>query len=153
MVRYLFYNSRKFLSKDPFQESILGIFALHVQYHASREEIDDTKPKIMFYALCVLYALSVAVIALDTGLVVVLRSVSNNAALFFSFALIDCTHRTTLVYCSTWPMLSPYYSVAVTFSPNVSLYAQLTILIDSICSSNLQRYTVAGLCGVATSVW
>ena len=58
-----------------------GIFALHVQYHTSKEETDNTKQKTVFYALCVLYVLSVVVVALGTGEFVVLF-VSNNAAFF-----------------------------------------------------------------------
>jgi hypothetical protein len=86
------------------------------------------------------------VVALNTEDFVAFAFVSNNAA-FFRFALISYAHRPmTSVYCS-------FYSVAVTSSPNLSLYAQLTMVIYSIYSSNLQRYTVAGLCGVATSVW
>ena len=49
-----------------------------MQCHASRKEIDNTKQNIIFYALCVLYVLSVAVITLETVSV----SVSNNAAFF-----------------------------------------------------------------------
>ena len=52
-----------------------------MQYHTSKEEIDNTKQKTVFYALCVLYVLSVAVVALETGLFVV-GFVSNNAAFF-----------------------------------------------------------------------
>ena len=50
--------------------------------HASRNEIHDAKQKIIFYALCVLYVLSVACIALDTGDFVVATFVSSNAAFF-----------------------------------------------------------------------
>ena len=56
---------------------------MHVQYHASKEEIDNAKQKIVFYALCVLYVLSVAVIILETELVMI-AFVSNNNAVFFS---------------------------------------------------------------------
>ena len=66
-----------------------GIFVLHVQCHASRNEIDNKKQRIIFYALCVLYVLSVTLIALDTVSFVV----SNNAAFFDNFALISCVHR------------------------------------------------------------
>jgi hypothetical protein len=59
----------------------LGIFALHVQCHASRQEIQNAKQNIIFYALCVLYVLSVAVVALETGQIVV-QFVSNNAVFF-----------------------------------------------------------------------
>ena len=49
-----------------------------MQCHGSRKEIDNRKQRTVFYALCVLYVLSVAVVTLDTGAFVV----SNNAALF-----------------------------------------------------------------------
>ena len=51
-----------------------------MQCHASRKE--NAKQEIVFYALCVLYVLSVAVITLDTGKFVVFVFVSNNAAFF-----------------------------------------------------------------------
>ena len=54
------------------------MFALHVQYHTSKEEMMTKKQKIVFYALCVLYVLSVALITLDT----VIAVVSNDAAFF-----------------------------------------------------------------------
>ena len=123
-----------------------------MQCHASKEN-DNARQKIVFYALGVLYVLSVAVVVLNIGGFVVLRYVSNDAAFSFNL-LISCAYRPmTLLYCSRWPLLIPCYSVAVTLSPNLSLYAQLTMLTDSIYSSNLQRYTVAGLCGVAISMW
>jgi hypothetical protein len=48
-----------------------------MQHHASKKE---TKQKIVFYALCVLYVLSAAVVALYTGEFVVATFVSNNPA-------------------------------------------------------------------------
>ena len=117
--------------------------------HASRKEVDDAKQKIIFYALCVLYVLSVACITLDTAYFVV-ASVSNNAAFsFFDFALtLSCAHRAMMMslYSSAWAvLLSLYYSVAVTLSPNAFLYAQLTTFCSSIpfilfyFPSNLQK--------------
>ena len=44
---------------------------LLMQNNTSRKEIHNTKQMIIFYALCVLYVLSVAVVALDTGDIVV----------------------------------------------------------------------------------
>ena len=124
-----------------------------MQCHASRKEIDNKKHKIVFYALCALYVLSVALISVETAFFAIGVFVSN-AAFFFNVALISCAHSPIMsVYSSTWKLLRLYYSVAVTFLRNVSLYVQLTIIIYSIYSSNLQRYTVAGSCGVATSVW
>jgi hypothetical protein len=52
-----------------------------VQCHAAKNEIDNAKPKIIFYAVCLLYVLSVAVFTLETGGFVV-GFVSNNAAFF-----------------------------------------------------------------------
>ena len=58
----------------------------------------------------------------------------------------------TWLRCTTLVSLRSQYSVAVILSHNLSLYVQLTTLsIYSTYSSNLQRYTVAGLCGVAIS--
>jgi hypothetical protein len=61
-----------------------------MQCHASRKETDDAKQKIIFYALCVLYVLSVACITLDTVYFVV-ASVSNNAA--FLFFQLQCANQ------------------------------------------------------------
>ena len=52
-----------------------------MQYHASKEEIDNAKQKIIFYALCVLYVFSVA-LTIETGVFAVATFVSNNAAFF-----------------------------------------------------------------------
>ena len=67
-----------------------GIFAIHVHYHASRERTDNIPPnRIVFYALCVLYVLSVALIALDIAPVVVGVFASNNKN-FLKLVLISC---------------------------------------------------------------
>ena len=48
--------------------TIRHLFAAHLHYHSSKERIrDNTKQKITFYALCVLYVLSAAVFALVTA--------------------------------------------------------------------------------------
>jgi hypothetical protein len=51
-----------------------------------------------------------------------------------------------------WALLRLYYLLAVTLSLNLFLYAQLTMVVDFIYSSNLQRYTIARLSAVATSI-
>ena len=58
-----------------------GIFALYLQYHSSKKETDNATQNI-FYALCVLYVLSVALIALDIAIFLA-TFVSNNEPLFF----------------------------------------------------------------------
>jgi hypothetical protein len=82
LVRYLFYSSESLSKLWSIPGVYSGIFALHLQCHASRKESDDAKQKIVFYALCVLYVFSVAIITLDTGNFVVAAFVSNNAAFF-----------------------------------------------------------------------
>ena len=72
----------KFFLKSSIPGVYSGIFALHMKCHTSRNEIDNAKQNIVFYALGVLYVFSVAVIILDAGGFVV-ESVSNNAAFFF----------------------------------------------------------------------
>ena len=49
-------------------------------------------------------------------------------------------------------VVQPVVLVAATSSPNVFLYARLTIPFHSVYLFSLQKYTVAGLCGVAISV-
>ena len=73
-------------------------------------------------------------------------------SILFNFALMSCVEPL--------PGLSRYiyysrhnYSLAVTPFPNLSLYAQPELLIVQITYLSLQRYTVAGSCGVAISVW
>ena len=65
-----------------------------MQHHASRNTTDNftLKQNVIFYALCVLYVLSVAVTALDIAPVVVIVLVSNNENLF-TFALISCAEQ------------------------------------------------------------
>ena len=41
-----------------------GIFVLYLQYNASTKNVNE-RSKILFYALCLLYILSVAIFALD----------------------------------------------------------------------------------------
>jgi hypothetical protein len=73
-VRYLFYNfhTRSKEVKNYLNPGVYsGIFAMHVQYHASKKETNNAKQNIIFYALCVLYVLSGPVIALDIATIVV----------------------------------------------------------------------------------
>lgn len=51
-----------------------GIFIMYLHYHASRKEADNP---ILFYALCLLYVLCVAMICVDIA-AFVLHEVSNN---------------------------------------------------------------------------
>jgi hypothetical protein len=134
-------------SKRPFPGVYSGIFALHVQYHASKEGTDNAKQNIIFYALCVLYVFSVVFIALDIAVSLSAGFVSNCISVqLHANQLCSLTPR-----CAASILLNPYFSVAVTFSPKLSLYVQPIMLMHSIYPPNLQRYTVAGLCGVATS--
>ena len=128
-----------------------AIFAVHLQCRASKGT-DNIKQNIIFYALCVLYVLCAVVFALDTTGVWISLFVSINELLFELCA--DQLYRAMM---SLWRgalrlSFSPQYSVAATSSPNVFLYALLTNPFHSICLFSLQRYTVAGLCGVAISM-
>ena len=59
------------------------MFLMHLQYQASKEKTgDNTKSNIIFYALCVLYALSVVLMAIDTAALGFTILVSNNEHLF-----------------------------------------------------------------------
>jgi len=60
-----------------------GIFALHLQIHTSRKEADSRKQNIVFHALCILYLLSAAIIALDIASFVADVIVSDNERLLF----------------------------------------------------------------------
>lgn len=65
-----------------------GIFGLYLQYHASDKRTgNNTKSNIIFYALCVLYVLSVTVFALDIAIFWFGVFVSNNGHLFFFLTL------------------------------------------------------------------
>ena len=71
------------LQKQVQYQSISGvytaIFAMYWHYHTSKDRTprDNTTP-ITFYALCVLYVLSVAIFALDTAAEWFMAFVSNN---------------------------------------------------------------------------
>jgi hypothetical protein len=70
----------------------------------------------------------------------------------FFYANQLCAQTDDLSILLYWALLRSYYSLAVTLLLNLSLYAQLTMVVDFIYLSNLQRYTIAGLSAVATSV-
>ena len=79
---------------------------------------------IIFYALCVLYGLSVAVAAMDVA--VFMAAVSNNSVHHNNFTVNSKLFRylrLMLYYTSAFLQLLPYCSAAVTSSPNVSWYA------------------------------
>ena len=70
--------------RNPFIPGLYsGIFALHFQIHASREEADSRKQTIVFHALWVLYVLSAALIAVDMANFVAYELVSDNEHLLF----------------------------------------------------------------------
>jgi hypothetical protein len=72
-----------------------GIFAIHVQQHAFKNETGGNftfTRNLIFYALCVLYVSSVAVVALDVAPTVFDLFVSNNEHLF-DFVLIGCAEE------------------------------------------------------------
>jgi hypothetical protein len=69
----------------------------------------------------------------------------------FFYANQLCAQTNDLSILLYWALLRSYHLLAVTLSLNLSLYAQLTMIVDFIYSSNLQRCTIAGLSAVATS--
>lgn len=70
-----------------------GIFIVHLQYHASKKEADNS---ILFYALSLLYMLCVAMISVDMAASVV-REVSNNEHIFIQpWLLISCAEQYNL---------------------------------------------------------
>ena len=44
-----------------------GLFAMYLLHH---KESDNAKPNIIFYTLCVLYVLSMAVVAIDIAILI-----------------------------------------------------------------------------------
>lgn len=77
-VRYLFdecQNLSKAVQNYYVAGLYSGIFIMYLQYHASKKEDDSS---ILFYALCLLYMLCVAMISVDIAASVVIREVSNN---------------------------------------------------------------------------
>jgi hypothetical protein len=83
-VRYqLFYNYSERDSNLPLIPGLYsGIFVMYLQYHAARKRSNNAKENIIFYALCVVYALSMAVIALDIAVSVTTTFVSNCISFF-----------------------------------------------------------------------
>ena len=123
-----------------------GLFAIHLALHAAKRESDSSKPKITFYALGVLYVLTVALFIFE-----LLPVVSTSCILFFfNFGLIQLCSLTSL-YCALLVPLRPQYLVAAILSLSAFLYAPLAVLHLFHSSNLLHRYTVAGLCGVKIS--
>lgn len=81
-----------FLKSFKLQKNYLGlysgIFAMYVEYYVSKKET-DAKQTLIFLALCILYVLSVIVIALDTAILGIILFVSDRGHLLFNFALIS----------------------------------------------------------------
>jgi hypothetical protein len=85
------------LSRTPLKRPVpglySGIFFMHFQHCTfNNGPTDNLQRNIISYAICVLYVLSVAVVALDMISCLTDVSVSNNE-LFFHFALISCVER------------------------------------------------------------
>ena len=102
-----------------------GVFVLHLQleYHAT----DKTKQNIIFYALCVLYVLSVVVMALDIAnfVIAVTTIVSSPTSTFFQLRANQLCSPLTSIWCTAFlSLFSPQYLLAATLLPNLSLYAQ-----------------------------
>ena len=69
-----------------------GIFVMYLQYHAAKKRSNNVKENTIFYALCVVYALSMAIMALDIAVSVTTAFVSNYI-FFFNFVLIRVVQR------------------------------------------------------------
>src|SRR5271155_3910736 len=71
----------KAIQHHPIPGLYSGIFALYLQYHRSKKNIDQAKAtSILFYALCALYVLSLATFSLDVAdFVMQVREVSDNS--------------------------------------------------------------------------
>ena len=83
-----------------------GIFAMYLSYYGSK---DTNKTKnILYYALCVLYVLSVATLSLDIG-IFVYEEVSSQPIHKISFMLISCAVRHRLLYQDSLDNLDPWY--------------------------------------------
>ena len=98
-----------------------GIFAMYVRYHGSKEESNNPKQKVVFYTLCVLYVLSVAVNAFDIAIFVTTVFVSKNQ--YLKLQPNQLCRMMMSIWSTAFILLRPQYSVAATLSPNLSLYA------------------------------
>lgn len=96
-----------------------GIFAMYLIQH---QESNDKMKTILFYALCVLYALSIATISMDVVIFVIQVDVVSNI-----FIKKRALIRLCSISCTTSIFSNQHYSVAVISSLNLFWYAQLTI--------------------------
>ena len=78
MVRYLFYNCQVIAIALPGLYS--GIFLMYLYYCTTTRKEADKGKSILFYALCVLYALSAVTIGLDLAIILA-SNVSKNRRL------------------------------------------------------------------------
>ena len=147
-VSFLLAHGSFKIDNNPIPGIYSGLFAIHLALHAIKRETDGSKPNITFYALCVLYVLTGAVVAINIA--ITSPSTVSNCIFFFSdFGLIQLCRMMSL-QPMVLALLRPQYLVAAILSLSAFWYALLTIL-HSFPSSMLQRYTAAGLCTVKTS--
>jgi hypothetical protein len=55
---------------------------VYLRHHLSKDELDRAKQNIIFYTVCVLYVLSVVVVALDIAILAVDVFVCDNELFF-----------------------------------------------------------------------
>ena len=89
------------LINNPIPGIYSGLFAIHLALHATKRETDSSKPKIVFYALSVLYVLTGALFAIEIVPVVSnsiffffqprANSVGQDDAISYGFAVADAT--------------------------------------------------------------
>ena len=79
----LFYMPLSKLTITPIPGIYSGLFAIHLACHATKRENDSSKPNFIFYALCVLYALTMVFFAIDIADSVILPSFVSSIFLFY----------------------------------------------------------------------
>ena len=74
----LVYASVK-IDNNPISGIYSGLFAIYLACQAMKRETDNSKPTIIFYALCILYVLTLALFAID-----IVPSIVSNYIYIFS---------------------------------------------------------------------
>ena len=126
-----------------------GIFLMYLQQNASKNDASK-RNNIIFYILYLLYVLSMAGAVIDLIKALVLPVSKIASCLTNNCVNESC--RTQVTSGSYVMFFKLHYSLAVTSSPNLFLYAQLEMPIIQIIHLALQRYTVVGSNGVIISV-
>ena len=130
-----------------------AVFIIYMQYHASKK-LGINKRNFFVYALCILYMLSGATIALDVTRHVVVSKTCIHHNNFSLYTIIWLGSPSDHISGSRTPpllcIMDNNWLMRLLFSGNSSMYEVMTISIIYV-HANFQRSTDVGSYGAATS--